>query len=95
MTAIKHHPWSLATAIALFTLYIGYKRLTTPPSSLAHLPRADFFAVIRALIKETPADQVAKTITLPAANKANHGLYVVSCNAHYSYQSTHFIVYMS
>ncbi|CDH52107.1 cytochrome p450 [Lichtheimia corymbifera JMRC:FSU:9682] len=75
MTTIKHHPWSLATAIALFTLYIGYKRLTTPPSSLAHLPRADFFAVIRALIKETPADQVAKTITLPAANKANHGLY--------------------
>ncbi|CDS05134.1 hypothetical protein LRAMOSA07663 [Lichtheimia ramosa] len=70
------HPWSLATAITLFTLYLGYKKLTTPPSSLAHLPRADFFAVIRALINETPSDQVAKTITLPAANKADHGLYV-------------------
>lgn len=76
------HSWSLATAITLFTLYLGYKKLTTPPSSLAHLPRADFFAVIRALINETPSDQVAKTITLPAANKANHGLYVVSYTTH-------------
>lgn len=69
---------SITAAIVLATFYLAYSKITKPPKNLRGLPTADNILLLKALMTGWSMRDVANKITIPAALKADHGLYVVS-----------------
>lgn len=72
------HRVSISAAVTLITTYALYTSITTVPRKLAHIPHLGFFDYIKAMMDRKPIDEVSKELTIPAGNKSDSGLYVVS-----------------
>lgn len=79
---VHRHKVSISAAITLIAAYALYSSITTVPRRLAHIPHVGFFDYIKALMGCRSIDQVSKELTIPAGNKSESGLYVVSTAAH-------------
>ncbi|KAI9263216.1 cytochrome P450 [Phascolomyces articulosus] len=70
----KKHKLSISFAVAVYSVYLVYDKVTKPPKSIRHIPQVDFWGYSGALIRQEPLYVIAKKYTIPAA--AQHGLYV-------------------
>lgn len=75
--ARKNKALSIGAAVALTMMYIAYTAIR-PPRNLRHIPSANNIKLIKAFLSGAPINEIASKITIPAALKFNHGIYVVS-----------------
>lgn len=71
----EKHKLSISFAVALYSVYLVYDKMTKPPKNLRHIPQVDFWGYSGALLRQEPLYSIAKRYTIPAASK--HGIYVV------------------
>lgn len=72
------HRLPISAAVTLITTYALYTSITTVPRKLAHIPHLGFFEYIKAMMDRKSINEVSKELTIPAGNKSDSGLYVVS-----------------
>lgn len=69
---------SISAAAAFVGLCFLYDRVFRPPRNLRHIPHVPFPTYIWAVMKGMQPKDTARTITMPAAARSSHGLYLVS-----------------
>lgn len=73
----NHKLTTISTAIMIVGLYFAYDKIARPPRHLRHIPRIGFFRYLSAVARGKMVDEIARDITLPAAIKAEGGIYMV------------------
>lgn len=74
----KNKALSIGAAVILTMVYVAYSRVAKPPKKLRHIPTANNIKLLRAYLSGWPINEISSKITIPAALKSAHDIYVVS-----------------
>lgn len=66
---------SIGSAIFLSFSYLKYKKISTPPKRLQHIPSVNYVRIMRAFLEGTPLMEINKSVIDPVIN--SKGLYLV------------------
>lgn len=73
----RHKKVSISAAAALVGLCFLYDRAFRPPRNLRHIPHVAFPTYVLAVMRGMQPKDTARSITMPAAARSLHGLYLV------------------
>lgn len=73
----RHKKASISAAAALVGLCFLYDRVFLPPRNVRHIPHVSFPTYVMAVMAGRQPKETARNITMPAASRSSHGLYLV------------------